>query len=197
MKPPSPANRFRAVPCESSPDTLRLRLPRRLRELSTCVLRAARWRCQCWRGHSRLINRRWWCAGCSRLRTKWLAGRRAETFLRCAGRENGAFRRRWFLRGGDARKKAAGTSKKCAWSRLERQPFCDGLALNDWRAEAAQVAASAQCARVCPLCAHMLTATGICGALQGGFQAGSESMRSLSSASLGASMSPANVPHLF
>ena len=58
-------------------------------------------------------------------------------------------------------------------------------------------AASAQCARVCPLCAHMLAATGICGALQGGFQAGSESMRSLSSASLGASMLPANVPHLF
>ena len=86
------------------------------------------------RGHSRLIDRRWWRAGCSRLRTKWLAGRRAEHFLRCAGRENGAFRRRWFLRGGGARKKAAGKSNKCAWSRSERQPFCGGLALNDWRA---------------------------------------------------------------
>ena len=32
--------------------------------------------------------------------------------------------------------------------------------------------------------------------LQCGFQGGSESMRSLSSASLGASMLPANVPHL-
>ena len=197
MKSPSPANRFRAVPCEHFPNTVCLRLPRRSGELSTCVLRAARWRCQCWRGHSRLIDRRWWRAGCSRLRTKWLAGRRAENFLRCAGRENGAFRRRWFLRGGGARKKAAGTSKKCAWSRSERQPFCGGLALNDWRAEAARRAASVQCARVCPLCAHMLAATGICGALQDGFQAGSESMRSLSSASLGASMSPANVPHLF
>ena len=42
--------------------------------------------------------------------------------------------------------------EKCAWPRSERQPFCDGLALNDWRAEAAQrgrLAASAQCARVC------------------------------------------------
>ena len=150
------------------------------------------------RAHSRLIDRRWWCAGCSRLRTKWLAGRRAETFLRCAGRENGAFRRGWFPRGGGARKKAAGMSKKCAWSRSERQPFCGRLALNDWRGEAAQVAASAQCARVCPLCAHMLTATGICGALQGGFQGGSESMRSLFSASLGASTCCRPiVPHRF
>ena len=121
-----------------------------------------------------------------------------RNFLRCAGRENGAFRRGWFLRGGGARKKAAGTSKKCAWSRSERQPFCGRLALNDWRGEAAQVAASAQCARVCPLCAHMLTATGICGALQGGFQGGSESMRSLFSASLGASTCCRPiVPHLF
>ena len=58
----------------------------------------------------------------------------ARNAVRCAGREDGAFRRRWFLRGGGARKKAAGMSKKCAWSRSERQPFCGGLALNDWRA---------------------------------------------------------------
>ena len=155
MKPPSPANRFRPVPSERFHRTVCLRLPRRFDELSTCVLRAARWRCQCWRGHSRLIDRRWWCAGCSRLRTKWLAGRRAENFLRCAGRENGAFRRRWFLRGGGARKKAAGTSKKCAWSRSERQPFCGGLALNDWRAEAAQRGRlGAMCPCVPTMCPH-------------------------------------------
>ena len=149
MKLPSPANRLSAAPCERLHHTVCLRLPRRSGELSTCVLRAARLRCQCWRGHSRLIDQRWWCAGCSRVRTKWLAGRRAEKFIRCAGRENGAFRRRWFLREGGARIKAAGTSKKCAWSRSVRQPFCGGLALKDWRAKAARRAASVQYARVC------------------------------------------------
>ena len=145
------------------------------------------------RGQSWLIDQRWWRAGCSRLRTKWLAGRRAENFLRCAGKENGAFRRRWFLRGGGARKKAAGMSKKCACSRSERQPFCGGLALKDWRAEAAQRAASVQCARVC---AHMLAAAGTCCALQGGFQHGSETLRSLSSALLGASVCCRPMSHI-
>ena len=73
----------KSLPCSSVrafPHTVCLRLPRRSDELSTRVLRAARWRCQCWRGHSRLIDRRWWRAGCSRLRTKWLAGRRVEFF---------------------------------------------------------------------------------------------------------------------
>ena len=151
MKLPSPANRLPAAPCERLHHTVWLRLPMRSGELSTCVLRAARWRCQCWRGHSRLIDRRCWCAGCTRVRTKWLAGRRVEIFSAARAERMAHSGADGFFEG-VAREKAAGTSKKCAWSRSERQPFCGGLALNDWRAEAAQrgrLAASAQCARVC------------------------------------------------
>ena len=108
------------------------------------------------------------------------------------------FRRRWSLRGGDARKKAAGTSKKCAWSRSERQPFCGGLALNDWRAEAAQRGRlGALCPCVPTMCPHACRYRYLWCAARLLSRWLREHALSLLSFARSFYMLPANVPHRF